>query len=173
MKYFALCAALACSSLLLCSGILAGCATTVPIDTGPSANAPVITWVITSAGAADQTVAANGAATIQSGSSVNISMHAKSPSGVRTLTVQGEQGWTCRKGSEAEQGDEALGPQTMNQTGQNGQAEDELTSSLVYFVNEVCQEGFSFVQGGVTLRGTASNFADQQSTGYLVLSITS
>src|SRR5579862_4746650 len=127
MRYLALHAAALCAGLLLCLGMLTGCATTVPVNTGSSANAPVITWVITQTGDATvHTLGANAQFSIQLGVKYYVSLHATSSSGVKTITVLGEEAWSCINGTLGQQENGELAPQTANQTAKNGQAEDEL-----------------------------------------------
>lgn len=174
MKRLALRTSAACFSLLLCFGILSACAT-VPIQTGSSATAPVITWVVTQVGVNNpQTLGANAQLTIQLGAQYDVSMHAKTSSGVKTLTVTGGADWTCIDTS----GSEPLGqnstsdyaPQTVNQTAKNGQAQDELFSFQELSLPDApCNNGFKFSGGAIELNGTAANFANEQSTGHLVL----
>ena len=174
MNRLALRAIVVCSSLLLCFGILTGCATTVPIDTGNSATAPVITWVVTASSMPVQTFGANGAMTIQLGVTYNISMHAKTSSGVKTITVMGGDDWTCLDTSSdpplGQNSDGDFAPQTVNQTAKNGQAEDELFSfQALSLPDSPCNSGYTFSGGEIALDGTAANFANEQSTGHLSL----
>jgi hypothetical protein len=174
MQRLALRASLACSILLLCFGILAGCAT-VPIQTGSSATAPAITWVVTQVGApTPQTFGANGTLTIQAGIQYDVSMHATSPSGVKSLSVNGTEDWGCvSSDGTGQSGTGDLTPQTVSQTAKNGQAMDELFSfQTVEFPQSPCQSGFTFTGGGIGLQGTATNFANEQSSGHLALVVT-
>ncbi|HEU5367796.1 MAG TPA: hypothetical protein VFU69_05015 [Ktedonobacterales bacterium] len=174
MKRLALRATAACFSLLLCFGILSACAT-VPIQTGSSATAPVITWVVTEVGVnTPHILGANAQFTIQPGAQYDVSMHAKTSSGVKTLTVTGGDDWTCiSTGSGEPIGQNSTGdfaPQTVNQTAKNGQAQDELFSFQELGLPESpCNSGFTFSGGAIELNGTAANFANEQSTGHLVL----
>jgi|SRR5579862_6218147 hypothetical protein len=166
--------ALACFCLLACVGALSACSTTVPIDTGSSATAPVITWVVTPVGApVPQTFGANGEMTIQLGVKYDISMHAKTSSGVKTLTVTGGDDWTCIASNGDPLGqntNEDFAPQTVNQTAKNGQAQDELFSfQSLNLPDSPCNSGFNFAGGEILLSGTATNFANAQSTGHLSL----
>ncbi len=165
---------LICVSLLVCLGILSGCSATVPINTSSSADAPTITWVVTGSGLTPQTFGANGAMTIQLGVKYDISMHATTSSGVKTLTVTGGADWTCvdTSGSEplGQNTDSDFAPQTVNQTAKNGQAQDELFSfEALSLPDSPCNPGFKFSGGEIGLDGTAANFANQQSTGHLSL----
>jgi hypothetical protein len=174
MKRLALRAAFVCASLLLCFGILSAC-TTVPVQTGPSATAPVITWVVTEVGVnTPHILGANAQFTIQPGAQYDVSMHAKSSSGVKTLTVNGGEDWTCIDTSSGEPlGQNSTGelaPQTVNQTAKNGQAQDELFSfQELGLPDSPCNSGYTFSGGTIALNGTAANFANEQSTGHLVL----
>jgi osmotically-inducible protein OsmY len=173
MKRLAIRATILCSYLLLGLGILTGCATTVPVDTSSSATAPVITWVITQTGDSTvHTLNANAQFSIKLGVKYYVSMHAKSPSGVKTITVMGEEGWTCLNGNLGQNQDGELAPQTVNQTAKNGQAEDELFSFQALGLSDSpCNSGYTFLSGGIGLDGTAANFANEQSTGHLAMTV--
>lgn len=177
MKRLALRIVLGCISLLACFGALSGCSATVPIDTSSSATAPVITWVVSPIGGGQtQTFGATGVMNIQVGTRYDVSMHAKTSSGVKTITVSGEEEWTCvdlnANEPTATQGDGDLAPQTVNQTAKNGQAQDELFSfQELGFDNSPCENGYTYSAGGYALDGTATNFANKQSTGHLGLTL--
>jgi hypothetical protein len=173
MKHLAIRAAALCACLLLGIGILTGC-TTVPINTSSSATAPVITWVITQPGDATvHTLSANAQFSIQLGVKYNVSMHANSSSGVKTLTVSGGDAWACLNGNLGQNQSGVFADQTVNQTAKNGTAEDELFSfQAVGLPDQPCNSGYTFVSGGITLNGTAANFANEQSTGHLAMTVT-
>jgi hypothetical protein len=173
MRHLAIRAAAVCSCLLLGIGILTGCAT-VPINTGSSATAPVITWVITKSGDSTvHTLSANAQFSIQLGVTYNVSMHANSSSGVKSISVGGGDDWSCINGDVGQNSTGDFATQNVNQTAKNGQAEDELFSfQALGLPDSPCENGYTFVSGGIALDGTAANFANEQSTGHLAMTVT-
>jgi hypothetical protein len=151
---------------------LVGCQQ-VPVNSGPSAVPPAITWSVTTVGGGGPVqFGANGALNIQPGKSYDVSAHAQSPSGVKSLTVSGSGGWSCRSGDVASSTTADLASVSSNQEPQNGKAWDTLsTFEVIKTGDHVCQAGFSLTGGGFGLTATAKNFAGMTGTGHLSLTL--
>lgn len=159
-------------------GVLAGTAALVgcqqvPVNSSPSAVAPAITWSVTAVGGGSPVqLGANGSINIQPGKSYDVSAHAQSPSGVKSLVVSGSGGWTCRNGDVASSTTADLASVSSSQEPQNGKAWDTLsTFEVIGTGDHVCQAGYTLTGGGFGLTATAKNFAGMTGTGHLTLKL--
>ena len=157
------------------TAVLVGCQQ-VPVNSSPSATAPAITWTVTEVGGGSgvQFFGASGALNIKPGRVYDVSAHAQTPSGVRSLVVGGSGGWACRSGDVGSQTTADLATQVSRQQPQDGKAWDTLSTFEVIGVDgsQLCSNGFTFDGGGFSLSATATNFAAMIGTGHLALNIT-
>ena len=156
------------------TAVLVGCQQ-VPVDSSPSATPPAITWSVTEVGGGlPAQFGANATIDITPGRTYDVSAHAQSPSGVRSLTVGGSGGWSCRSGNIGQQTTADLATQASSQQAHDGQAWDTLTTFETIGVNasQLCSNGFTFSSGDYGLIATATNFAGMTRSGHLTLVIT-
>jgi hypothetical protein len=154
------------------TAVLLGCQQ-VPVNSGPSATPPAITWSVTQVGGSLVQFGANGTINIKPGQVYDVSAHAQTPSGVRSLVVGGSGSWGCRSGDVGSATTADLATQTSQQQPTNGQAWDTLsTFETIGVGSQLCSNGFTFTSGGFSLIATATNFAGMVRTGHLALVIT-
>ncbi len=148
----------------------------VPVNYGPSATPPAITWSVTEVGGGlPVQFGPVGTLDVKPGRVYDVSAHAQTPSGVKSLTVSGSGSWGCRSGDIGSQTTADLATQSSQQQPQNGQASDTLSTFEVIGVpdgNQLCAGGFTFSSGGFGLNATATNFAAMTRSGHLALVIT-
>jgi hypothetical protein len=154
------------------TAVLVGCQQ-VPVNTGPSATPPAITWSVTEVGGSLVQFGSNGTINIKPGRVYDVSAHAQTPSAVRSLVVGGSGSWGCRSGDVGSATTADLATQTSQQQPTNGHAWDTLsTFETIGVGSQLCSNGFTFTSGGFSLSATATNFAGMIRTGHLALVIT-
>ncbi len=156
------------------TAVLVGCQQ-VAVNTGPSATPPAITWSVTEVGGGSPVqLGAIGALNIRPGRVYDVSAHAQTPSGVKSLTVSGSGSWGCRSGDIGSQTTADLATELSQQQPQNGKAWDTLSTFEAIGVDgsQLCSSGFTFDSGGFSLNATATNFAAMTRSGHLALFIT-
>jgi len=103
-------------------------------------------------------------------------LHATSPSGVQTATIQPDESWTCEStgGGEpvGQNKDAFIAPTTVNQTAHGGTAEDTLFIFQAITLNMDCDSGFAFSGGGYGIDASATNFANMQVSASLSMNVT-
>jgi hypothetical protein len=162
---------------VICLGWLIACASSVNITTGSTATPPTITWSVTDRSTNTLTqYTGNTTLNVKLGSSYYITMHANSPSGVQTATIQPDEAWTCLSTGGGEQVgqnmDAFIAPTTVNQTAQGGTAQDELFIFQAITLNMDCNSGCAFSSGGYGIDATATNFANMQTSANLSVTVT-
>ena len=101
----------------------------VSVDSGPSATPPAITWSVTEVGGgAPVQFGAVGTHNIKPGRVYDVSAHAQTPSGVKSLTVGGSGGWGCSSGHVASGTNDDLAPVSSSQQPHDGKAWDTLST---------------------------------------------
>jgi hypothetical protein len=156
------------------AGVLVGCQQ-VAVNSGPSATPPSITWSVTEVGGGlPMQFGAVAKVNIKPGQTYDVSAHAQTPSGVRSLTVTGSGSWSCRSGDIGSQTTADLASQSSAQQPIDGKAWDTLSTFEVIGVDgsSLCSNGFAFAGGGFALNATATNFAAMTGNGHLALVIT-
>ncbi len=160
-------------AIVVCLCGLAGCAS-VSINTGSAATPPVITWNVTDRSTNIlQQYTGNTTLSVKHGSSYYITMHADSPSGVQSATIQPGESWTCEDTS----GDGSnryadIAPQTVTQSAHSGMAEDDLFIFQAITLNMDCISGFTFSSGDFSIGGSATNFASMKISASLTMNVT-
>jgi hypothetical protein len=155
------------------TAVVVGCQQ-VPVNASGSATPPAITWSVTEVGGGPVLqFGATGTLNITPGRVYDVSAHAQSPSGVKSLTVGGSGGWSCRSGNLGSATTDDLASESSSQQPQDGNAWDTLTTFETIGVDDqLCHSGFTFSSGGFTLIATGTNFAAMARTGHLTLNIT-
>ena len=140
------------------AAVVVGCQQ-VPVNSGPSATPPAITWSVTEVGGgAPAQFGASGTLTIKPGRVYDVSAHAQTPSGVKSLTVGGSGGWGCISGNVASGTNDDLAPVSSSQQPQNGKAWDTLnTFEPIGTGSHPCQSGYAFTGGSFTFLATTKN----------------
>jgi hypothetical protein len=147
--------------------------TAAPVTSSGSATPPAITWSVTEVGGSLVQFGATGSINIKPGRVYDVSAHAQTPSGVRSLVVGGSGSWACRSGDVGQATTADLATQTSRQQPTDGQAWDTLTTfETIGVASQPCSNGFTFSSGGFSLTATATNFAGMIRTGHLAMVIT-
>ncbi|MGZ4560606.1 MAG: hypothetical protein ACXVXJ_06480 [Mycobacteriaceae bacterium] len=156
------------------TAVVVGCQQ-VPVNTSPSATPPAITWSVTEVGGGPPVqFGAVGTLNIKPGRVYDVSAHAQTPSGVKSLTVGGSGGWVCRSGDLASATTADLASVSSSQQPHDGKAWDTLSTfeAIGTGGGQLCHSGLTFRSGGFSLSATAKNFAAMTRTGHLALNIT-
>ena len=158
------------AGVVIGAAALAGCQQ-VPVNSGPSAVPPSITWTVTEVGVGGPVqFGAVGTLHIIPGAVYDVSAHAQSPSGVRSVVVSGSGSWSCTAGNLGQQTTADLASVSASQQAQDGKAWDTLsTFESVGTGDHTCGNGFTLDGGGFGLTATATNFANMTRTGHLAL----
>jgi hypothetical protein len=156
------------------TAVLVGCQQ-VAVNSSPSATPPAVTWSVTQVGGGSPIqFGANGTLSIKPGNSYDVSAHAQTPSAVKSLTVNGSGGWSCRSGDIGSATTADLASASSTQQAQDGKAWDTLNTFETVgapAANQLCHSGLLFVSGSFGLTATATNFAGTTRTGHLTLVI--
>jgi hypothetical protein len=170
MRFTALRAALAAVGAC----VLAACAQTM-VNFGPSAVAPAISWIVQVVDSGDsKTVSGSGSVTVPRGGSIRVFIHAKSASGVKTLTDGQfiDADWTCVSGDIGQNMDALLAGGTVSQT---PDAQNNVDLDLVLFqvfdVGFSCNSGFHYSGGAISLNAKATNFAGKSKSASLTIKV--
>jgi hypothetical protein len=170
MRFTALRAALAAAGVCM----LAACAQTM-VNFGPSAVAPAISWIVQVVDSGDsKTVSGSGSVTVPRGGSIRVFIHAKSASGVKTLTDGQfiDADWTCVSGDIGQSMDALLAGGTVSQT---PDAQNNVDLDLVLFqvfdVGFSCNSGFHYSGGAISLNAKATNFAGKSTSASLAIHV--
>jgi len=157
------------------TAVLVGCQQ-VAVNSGPSATPPTVSWSVTRVGGGGPVqFGANGTLNIKPGNTYDVSAHAQTPSAVKSLTVGGSGGWSCRSGDIASATTADLASVSSSQQPQDGKAWDTLSTFETIgapSANQLCHSGLQFTSGSFSLIATAKNFAGMTRTGHLTLVIT-
>jgi hypothetical protein len=157
------------------TAVLIGCQQ-VPVNSSASAISPAITWTVTEVGGSVVNFAgSSGLQDVKPGRVYDVSAHAQTPSGAKSLTVTGSGGWSCAAGNIGSQTTADLASSSAQQQPQNGRAWDTVSTFETIGIpdaNALCHSGLRFVSGSFGLNATATNFAGMTRTGHLTLLIT-
>lgn len=161
------------SAGVVCALLLAACAKTM-VNSGPSAVAPAISWIVQVVDTNDtKNVAGSGTVTVPRGD-LRIYIHAKSPSGVKTVTDGKfiDATFTCISGNIGQTSFKTLAGGTQSQT---PDAQNEVIEDLVLFqvfgTGFTCKPGFHYSGGSMTITAKATNFANKSTTATLKLNL--
>ena len=157
----------------LCVFLLTACAKTM-VNSGPSSVAPAISWVVRVVDTNDsKTLNGSGSMSVPR-STVQIFIHAKSPSGVKSVSdgTFVDATFTCISGNLGQTAFATFAGATQTQTpdAQNNVVED-LVLFQVFGLNHTCSPGFSFTGGSMNITAKAINFGGKVTTATLKLSI--
>ena len=138
------------------TAVVVGCQQ-VPVNSSPSATPPAITWSVTEVGGGSAVqFGAVGTLNIKAGRIYDVSAHAQTPSGVKSLTVEGSGGWGCSSGDVASGTVDDLATVASSQQPHDGKAWDTLTTFEVLGTgSHPCQSGYTFSGGNYSLIATA------------------
>jgi hypothetical protein len=153
--------------------VVVGCQQ-VPVNSSASATPPAVTWSVTEVGGGSPVqFGAVGTFNGKPGRLYDVSAHAQTPSGVKSLTVEGSGGWGCSSGDVASGTVDDLATVSSSQQPHDGKAWDTLSTFEVLGTgSHPCQSSYTFNGGNYTLIATAKNFAAMTRTGHLTLKIT-
>lgn len=152
------------------ASVVADCAQTM-VNSGPNAIAPAISWVVQMVDTgASKDVSGSGKITVPRGGDLRVFIHAKSVSGVKTLTDGQfiDASWTCISGNIGQAMFATLAGGTMTQTpNAQNEVDEDLVLFQVFNVAFQCNPGFSYSGGSITLNAKATNFAGKSKTAAL------
>jgi len=159
----------------LCA-LLLGCATQTMVNSSASAVAPAISWIVQVVDTgASTTINGSGSVTAPRGSQVRVFIHAKSPSGVKTVTdgTFVDATWTCvSSGSLAQGMDATLAGATQSQTpNAQNQVDEDLVLFQVFSTGFDCNPGFKYSGGSIDIDAKATNFANKSTTASLSIKV--
>ncbi len=148
---------------------LTGCAQTM-VNSGPSSVAPAISWIVQVVDTSDtKNVTGSGTITVPRGT-LRVYIHAKSPSGVKTVTDGTfiDASFTCISGNVGQltTATFAGGTQSQSPNAQNNVDED-LVLFQVFGAGHTCQQGFQYKGGSMSITAKATNFGGKQTSATL------
>lgn len=154
--------------------MLAACAQTM-VNSGPSAVPPAISWIVQVVDSGDsKNVSGSGSVTVPRGGSIRVYVHAKSASGVKTVSLGQfvDASWTCISGNIGQNMDATIAGATQSQTpdAQNN-VDLDLVLFQVYSVAFQCNSGFSYSGGSIGLNAKATNFAGKSVSASLTIKV--
>ena len=158
---------------VVAAAVVVGCQQ-VPVNSSSSAIPPAITWSVTEVGGGSPVqFGADGGLDIKPGQVYDVSAHAQTPSGVKSVTVGASGSWVCQAGNVAAGTTDDLASVASSQQPHDGKAWDTLsTFEAVGTGSMPCESGLPFRSGEFSLMATATNFAAMTRTGHLTLNIT-
>jgi hypothetical protein len=170
MRFTAFRAALAAVGVCM----LAACAQTM-VNSGPSAVPAAISWIVQVVDSGDtKNVSGSGNVTVPRGGSVRVYVHAKSVSGVKTVSLGQfvDADWTCISGNIGQNMDATIAGATQSQP-PNAQNDVDLDLVLfqVYDVGFSCNSGFHYSGGAISLNAKATNFAGKSVSASLTIHV--
>lgn len=148
---------------------LTGCAQTM-VNSGPSSVAPAISWTVQVLDTSDtKNVSGSGTITVPRGT-MRVYIHAKSPSGVKTVTDGQfiDAGFSCISGDVGQSvtATFAGGTQSQSPNAQN-KVDEDLVLFQVFGTGYTCQQGFDYQGGSMAINAKATNFGGKQTSATL------
>jgi serine/threonine protein kinase len=131
---------------------------------------PTITWsVVNLDTGVTQQFTGNGSLTVHNGARYQVTLRAQTPSAPHSVSIGGGASWSCSSGDLESTSSEDFATQTVSQA--PGQKQTELSITQTANLSFGCSSGFTFSGGHYGLTGTATNFANQQTSGGLGFSV--
>ena len=153
----------------------AGVCLTACNESTPSAveqSGPVLTWSVLNQNTREsQTFPAQGHIKAGREDHFFIVFKANDAGGIKSMKLGGGADWTCESGQIGQNSVADFASQTRSfHPNSKGQVEDyEFMVQNLDVSGWTCQSGFSFVSGGATLDGSATNYSNKVSTAALTI----